>query len=126
MKKIILTFIIIISIFTISFAEDNASSFDNYYKKWKKEHGVTTEIPYQNLTDEQKAQSAMENIDKTFEEIETENLKEIINSNRESIAKNDKELSTLKNIIIISNSVYVLTVSILIIIIIKKNKKISD
>ena len=68
----------------------------------------------------------MENIDKTFEEIETENLKEIINSNRESIAKNDKELSTLKNIIIISNSVYVLTVSILIIIIIKKNKKISD
>lgn len=126
MKKIILTFIIIISIFTISFAEDNASSFDNYYKEWKKEHGVTTEIPYQNLTDEQKAQSAMENIDKTFEEIETENLKEIINSNRESIAKNDKELSTLKNIIIISNSVYVLTVSILIIIIIKKNKKISD
>ena len=126
MKKIILTFIIIISIFTISFAEDNASSFDNYYKEWKKEHGVTTEIPYQNLTDEQKAQSAMENIDKTFEEIETENLKEIINSNRESIAKNDKELSTLKNIIIISNSVYVLSVSILIIIIIKKNKKISD
>ena len=126
MKKIILTFIIIISIFTISFAEDNASSFDNYYKEWKKEHGVTTEIPYQNLTDEQKAQSAMENIDKTFEEIETENLKEIINSNRESIAKNDKELSTLKNIIIISNSVYVLNVSILIIIIIKKNKKISD
>ena len=126
MKKIILTFIIIMSMFTISFAENNTSSFDNYYEKWKKEHGVTTEIPYQNSTDGEKAQSARTIIDETFEKKDIEDLKQKTSSNREAITKNNEELRILKNIIITSNSIYILTVIILIIIILKKNKKVSD
>lgn len=126
MKKIILTFVLTISIFTISFAENNTSSFDNYYKEWKKEHETTIEVPYQNLTDEQKAQTAIETIDKTFKESEIEDLKKTINSNNESITKNSREISKLKKIIIISNSIYVLIVAILIIIILKKNRKVLD
>ena len=45
------------------------SSFDNFYKKWKEENGVTTETPYQNLTNEQKAQKAVEGVDKTIERL---------------------------------------------------------
>ena len=42
------------------------STFDDYYKKWKERNNITSENSYQNLTDKQKAQNAMQSIDETF------------------------------------------------------------
>ena len=43
------------------------SSFDDYYKKWKKEKGISTDTPYKNLTNEQKAQEASKDVNEMFE-----------------------------------------------------------
>lgn len=44
------------------------SSFSDFYKKWKEDNGVTTETSYRNLSDSEKAQEAIQSIDRTFEE----------------------------------------------------------
>ncbi len=76
------------------------SSFDDFYKKWKENNGVTSETAYQNLTDEQKAQRAMQNIDRTFEKLRASNnssnniwnqVKNIANSDRMKLQKANME-----------------------------------
>lgn len=64
------------------------SSFYEYHKKWKKEKGITTDAPYRNLTDEEKAQEATKGIDELFENYMSNNItnkqKQISNSNQSS------------------------------------------
>ena len=49
------------------------SSFDDYYKKWKKEKGISTDTPYKNLTNEQKAQEASKDVNEMFENYRNNN-----------------------------------------------------
>lgn len=50
------------------------SSFSDYYKKWKDNNGITEETAYRNLSNEEKAQSAMQNVDRTFEKIRARDI----------------------------------------------------
>lgn len=51
-------------------------SFDEFYKKWREKNGKTNTNPqpYKKVSDEQIIQSAMENIDKSFEKFSTSNF----------------------------------------------------
>lgn len=79
------------------------SSFDEYYKKWKKEKGVTTDTSYRNLTNEQKAQEALKDVDEIFKNYNSTNntntQKQILNSNQANnnlnIFNNSKNTSNM-------------------------------
>lgn len=79
------------------------SSFDEYYKKWKKEKGVTADTSYRNLTNEQKVQEALKDVDEIFENYMSNNItnkqKQILNSNQENsnlnIFNNSKNTSNM-------------------------------
>lgn len=66
-KKYLLVVFIVLILISCSLPECLAS-FDEYYNKWKEEKGIETEVPYQNLTDEQKAKKAQEMVDEYYEE----------------------------------------------------------
>lgn len=75
------------------------SSFDDFYKQWKEKNGVTTETAYQNLTDEQKAQKAVEGVDKTIERLRASRNNTSTNSiwNQIQNTKNTMNFNLSKN-----------------------------
>jgi len=112
LKRIVICFVVFTMIL-INFVF--ASSFDDYYKEWKKENNTVNDVPYQsNLTDEEKAKEAEENIDKMFDTITIDNLKDMIKSKEEQIEdlkfeKSKKEKNYNLSIIII-NLFYILII----------------
>lgn len=117
MRKIyVCFFIFLIILANITYA----SNFTEYYEQWKEEHNVTTDRPYQNLTDEEKAQNAQESIDDMFQETTIENLRDAIEVKDEQIEKLNKSESNYKTAIIVINCIYIFIIaSILCVFIIK-------
>ncbi len=91
-----LSILIFVIVTMLCCSQSFSSNFDEYYEQWKKEHNITTEEPYQNLTDEQKKRYAQQD----YENYEMNKEIKSLNKQIENKDKEIQELTNQRNIII--------------------------